>query len=632
MRPTIVCAETDAHLFEIHQQALAGAGYRVLPARDGEEALATLHDEAVDLALLDTGLPRRDGLAVVEELRAGKGSSRTLPVLLLCSGRISPEFRRRADSIGDVSLLAKPVPIEALLERIGRLVKATPEGGRRSVSVRPPKTGSLRQVHLASLFHALHGVRAGGVLFLEHGKKKKAIQFRDGYPIAVKSNLVTECLGNMLARRGKLSEEALAESLARLKKGEGLQGEILVAMQVLDEDAVAEALREQAEGKLFEIFGWRSGNYRFQMGKRLQRANTLSLSGSPANLVVEGARRHVPLKRIDDFLARNQNRYPARAESPFYRFQSIDLSDAEARVVDELDGQSTLGRYLDAAERVRRTLYALAMIGLLELSDESSGEAEAPSAAAVGESSPGHDEPELRRELTALAQRLRAKTYYEMLELPTTADDAAVEKAYAAQVKRVHPDRYRSSSGSVRQVADEIYGLFTRAYEALRDAEGRAAYADALKRDAASQRQEAKSKKALVAETAFQRAEAALRQRDYEGALVFFGSALEQRPEEGLYHAYYGWCLHLCHPDNEVMIHEAIEHVQKGVKLAREHELPYLFLGRLYKVLGRTEAAEKMFTRAVSLRSDCVEALRELRLLNMRRDKQRGLFGRILKR
>ena len=41
-----------------------------------------------------------------------------------------------------------------------------------------------------------------------------------------------------------------------------------------------------------------------------------------------------------------------------------------------------------------------------------------------------------------------------------------------------------------------------------------------------------------------------MRQRDYESALLCFGRAMENFPEEGEYHAHYGWCLHLCHPDN----------------------------------------------------------------------------------
>ena len=75
-----------------------------------------------------------------------------------------------------------------------------------------------------------------------------------------------------------------------------------------------------------------------------------------------------------------------------------------------------------------------------------------------------------------------------------------------------------------------------------------------------------------------------------------------------------------------------MERVLQGRKLAPGREKPYLFLGRLYKAADRGRIAEKMFTRAVQLDPDCVEALRELRLLNMRRERSRGLVRRILRR
>lgn len=631
MRPTIVCAEGDTHLCEIHRQALSNAGFRVVAVHDGEQATAAAEQDGVDALVIDTGLPRRDGFEVIEQLRASDGPSRHVPVLLLCAGRVSPASRERAEALGDVSWVPKPVPLEDLIAHVRRRVKAL--DGETTIPrtrVSAPASGSLREVHFGSLLHTLHGSRASGVLLVENGKKKKAIQLRGGYPVAVKSNLVTECLGNMLAHRGQLTASQLEESLQRVKRGEGLQGEILVAMKVLDEESVADALREQAEAKLLEVFEWRRGRYEFRVGKKLQRAHTLALCGSPAHLIVEAARRHVPLKRIDDYLAQHGSAFLAEPESPFNRFQSLDLSEREAALIDGLDRGRPLAEHLDAPEPARRILYAMAVTELLELTLDAEAVAEEPRAPSRVEAA--GDESDLRRELTNLAQSLRDKNHYEVLGLSTLTHDRAVEAAYQQQIERVHPDRYRSSNGAIRQVADEIYNLFTTAYENLRDSASRAAYAEELKRDVTSRRERAHSQKLLCAESAFQRGEAALRQRDYEGALVFFGSAVEQRADEGVYHAYYGWCLHLCHADSEVMLHEAIEHVQNGMKLAREHEIPYLFLGRLYKVVGKSHAAEKMFTRAVQLKADCVEALRELRLLNMRRDKKRGLIGRILKR
>jgi len=47
-------------------------------------------------------------------------------------------------------------------------------------------------------------------------------------------------------------------------------------------------------------------------------------------------------------------------------------------------------------------------------------------------------------------------------------------------------------------------------------------------------------------------------------------------------------------------------------------------LGRLYKALGKTVAAKKMFSRAVQIKPQCVEAMRELRIMNMRRGKDQA--------
>ena len=80
------------------------------------------------------------------------------------------------------------------------------------------------------------------------------------------------------------------------------------------------------------------------------------------------------------------------------------------------------------------------------------------------------------------------------------------------------------------------------------------------------------------------------------------------------------------------MLGEALEHCREGLKLAKDREKPYLLLGRLYKAMGKAGAAKKMFSRAVQIRPQCVEAMRELRIMNMRREKTQGLGKVVLKR
>jgi cytochrome c-type biogenesis protein CcmH/NrfG len=90
--------------------------------------------------------------------------------------------------------------------------------------------------------------------------------------------------------------------------------------------------------------------------------------------------------------------------------------------------------------------------------------------------------------------------------------------------------------------------------------------------------------------------------------------------------------MHLKRPDDPKVAEQAIAHIKRGVKLASDREKPYLFLGRVCKAMGREEVAVKMFTRATQIQPECVEALRELRLINMRREKEKGLIARLLRR
>jgi curved DNA-binding protein CbpA len=234
--------------------------------------------------------------------------------------------------------------------------------------------------------------------------------------------------------------------------------------------------------------------------------------------------------------------------------------------------------------------------------------------------------------LSAMSERYRAQTYFEILGIAPDADVAAVEAAYVKLAESSHPDRFSASSDAVRRVAEDVFAHISRAYETLRDPRSRAQYLLDVRAERRAAAGEEKGQKALAAANEFQRGMALLNARSYEDALARFGRALEYNPDEGDYHTHYGWTLHLCHPTNPAVIAEAIEHIRRGIKLASHADRAYLFMGRLLRAMGKPAAAEKMFTRAVQIEPDCVEALRELRLINMRRERSKGLIRRMLRR
>ena len=632
----VLCADADRRSCGIVADSLRKRGYEVETCEDGQAAFESLVDERFDLALIGVQIPTRDGFQILEEIRRQPAPMCDIPVFLLSSTRFSPRDEQRARAGGATSMLVKPVALSRLHSIVLKYVKEGPPRVETGEAVPIPSQsspfeGDFRELDFASLLHHLHGRRATGAVVLRNARKRKVLQLREGYPVAVKSNLVGECLGNRLVERGVISQAEFDESVVRMKAGEGLQGQILVAMQVMEEQEIAQALLEQAEQKLFEIFRWKRGHYEFRPAAQLKGGIALPRDRSPACWVMRGVREHSPIECVDLALRRLKDRYASCSETPFYRLQDVDLDEVATAVLERSDGRQLVGSQLDAPEPVRRALHGLIATGLLQTrSVGRQGRMHARPAEASRHASAA-DERGVRVELAASAERMRQQNDFEVLELSTSATPEEIEAAFERMARGSHPDRFQRQSAAVRSLAEGVHARIEAAYERLRDPRTRAECLLELKKGARQAAQAQQEERLLEAEVEFQKGEAFLRSRSYEAALLCFGNALQRKPEEGEYHAHYGWCLFLIHQDESAMVGEAIEHVRRGLKLARDHDKPYLFLGRLHKATGNIDAAEKMFTRAVQIRPESVEALRELRLINMRRGKQ-GLIGRILRR
>ena len=116
---------------------LAGEGYRVLTAADGEAGLRRALDEHPDLILLDLMMPRLDGYAVCAELRRLKNP---VPILMLTAkGQL--EDRVKGLDLGADDYLRKPFSTEELLARVRALLRRM---SRSSQSVSSLTLGDVR--------------------------------------------------------------------------------------------------------------------------------------------------------------------------------------------------------------------------------------------------------------------------------------------------------------------------------------------------------------------------------------------------------------------------------------------------------------------------------------------------------
>src|SRR5262249_46330925 len=118
--------------------------------------------------------------------------------------------------------------------------------------------------------------------------------------------------------------------------------------------------------------------------------------------------------------------------------------------------------------------------------------------------------------------------------------------------------------------------------------------------------------RALAADRYFRTGEDLLSKQHFAEATESFRRAAELSPASAEYRAYLGWSLFLEDPSAET---KALAELVGATQLNPKLDRAYLFLGYIHRDVGRAKQAEGEFEKAIQCNPDCVEALRELRLL-----------------
>jgi len=116
--PTILLVDDEDAVQKLLAYPLEREGYRVVPARDGQEALDRFASENPDLVVLDITLPRLDGLEVCKQLRARS----TVPIIML-TARDDELDKVVGLELGADDYITKPFSIREFRSRVRALLR-----------------------------------------------------------------------------------------------------------------------------------------------------------------------------------------------------------------------------------------------------------------------------------------------------------------------------------------------------------------------------------------------------------------------------------------------------------------------------------------------------------------------------
>ncbi len=108
-------------ILRLLETTLSFKGYRVITARNGEEALEAIQKERPQMIISDILMPKMDGFSLLHRLRINS-ETRKIPVVFLSATYVAPEDKTFALTIGVTRFIEKPINIEEFMQTIEELL------------------------------------------------------------------------------------------------------------------------------------------------------------------------------------------------------------------------------------------------------------------------------------------------------------------------------------------------------------------------------------------------------------------------------------------------------------------------------------------------------------------------------
>lgn len=117
MKKKILLAEDDKYISRAYKDGLERAGFEVLIATDGNEALEKIKNDAPDLILLDLIMPVKNGFEVLEELATDDGVKK-IPVIILSNLGQDSDVKKGKDLGAADYLIKTDYSMKEVIEKV----------------------------------------------------------------------------------------------------------------------------------------------------------------------------------------------------------------------------------------------------------------------------------------------------------------------------------------------------------------------------------------------------------------------------------------------------------------------------------------------------------------------------------
>src|SRR5262245_11022686 len=121
MNPKILVADDDPLIHQLYRRHIENAGYQVVGAVNGREAMEIAAREIPKAIVMDIMMPEMDGLTAVVGLKKEE-ATREIPVIMITANPMYHLCRQESGSVGAAAFLTKPFSPARLVQEIRRLL------------------------------------------------------------------------------------------------------------------------------------------------------------------------------------------------------------------------------------------------------------------------------------------------------------------------------------------------------------------------------------------------------------------------------------------------------------------------------------------------------------------------------